>query len=133
VCALAVGILGHETDAVTNLKSFGVGQGDLLIPMITVHDEFGGDGRLLEEHGILPAPEETDFRLKKNRVAQPIRPRQYADRAASTPRYVIDRGLDHSICGADKVGLLGADCDRHALVPVRFDRISEDRPWVRVL
>ena len=42
-------IFGHKTNTIANLKPFGVGQGDLLIPMIAVHDELRRDGRLLEE------------------------------------------------------------------------------------
>src|SRR6266571_4939184 len=132
VRALAVGILGNETDAVTNLKPFGVRQGDLLVPMIAVHDELSGDGRLLEEHGVLPAPQDADFRLKKYRVAKSVRARQDVDRSASAPRDVIDRGLDHSICGADEVRLLLANCEGDTLLPIRLDGIPEDGSWIGV-
>src|SRR5437667_543730 len=128
-----MGIFGNETDAVANWKPCGVGQGDLLIPMIAIHDKFSADGRLFEEDRVYPAPQNADFRLKEDRVAQSVRAWQNADRAASTPRDVIDRGLDHSICGADEVRLLLANCEGDALLPIRFDGISEDRSWIRVL
>src|SRR6266516_1418506 len=128
-----MGIFGNETDAVAHLKPCGVGQGDLLIPMIAIHDKFSADGRLFEEDRVYPAPQNADFRLKEDRVAQSVRAWQNADRAASTPRDVIDRGLDHSICGADEVRLLLANCEGDALLPIRFDGISKDRSWIRVL
>ena len=130
--ALAVGIFADETDAVTHLKPLRIGQGDFLIPMVAVHDQFGGDGRLLEEHRVCPASQEADFRLKKNRVAQSVRARQNTDCAASAPRDVINRGLDHPIRGADEIRLLGANREREALLPVRFGGIPEDRSWVGV-
>src|SRR5438876_11120628 len=94
-----MGIFGNETDAVANLKPCGVGQGDLLIPMIAIYDKFSADGRLFEEDRVYPAPQNADFRLKKDRVAQSVRAFQNADCAASMPRDVIDLGLNHSTCG----------------------------------
>src|SRR5216117_3660219 len=88
VGAFAMGILGNETDAVAHLKPCGVGQGDLLIPIIAIHDKFSADGRLFEEDRVYPAPQNADFRLKEDRVAQSVCAWQNADRAASTPRDV---------------------------------------------
>jgi hypothetical protein len=48
VRALVVRILGDETDAVSHAKPAEVGQGDVLMPVIAVHDASGGDRRLLE-------------------------------------------------------------------------------------
>src|SRR5206468_628392 len=76
---------------------------------------------------------DANLRLKKDRVAQPVRARQNADRTASQPCNIINRGLDHSIRRPDDIRFLGANRDGEALVPVRFDGISEDRSWVRVL
>ena len=66
---LGLGIGAFETgeaNAITDLKPSAVGKGDLLIPMIAIDGEFGGGGRFLEEHRIRPAPQQADFRLKKN-------------------------------------------------------------------
>ena len=68
VGALSVRILADEANAVTDLKSFRVGQGHLLIPMIAIGSEFSGHRRFLKKHRVGPAALEADFRLKKNRV-----------------------------------------------------------------
>ena len=133
VGALAVRVLADQPDAVADLKPLGVGQGDLLVPMIAVDDELGGGRRFLDQHRVGAAPQEANFRLQKDRVAHPVRARQNTHGAASQPRDVIDGGLDHSIRSADEIRFLRADRDRQALVPVRLDRVAEDRPGARVL
>jgi hypothetical protein len=70
--------------------------------------------------------------LKKNRITQPEQTRQHADSAASAARHVIDGGLDDPIRGADQIGFLGANGNRHTLLPLRFDGIAEDGAWVAV-
>jgi hypothetical protein len=42
-------------------------------------------------------------------------------------------GLDHSISRPDEIRLLGADRNRQALEPGRFDRVARDRPRACVL
>jgi len=101
--------------------------------MVAIDDELGGDGRHLEEDRLGPAPQEANVRLKKNRVAQSVRAGQHVDRAASPPRDVIHRGLDDFIRGTHEVCLLRANREHHTLLPVRFDSITEDSPWVGVL
>src|SRR5439155_22345143 len=77
--------------------------------------------------------QDANVRLKKDGVAQPVGAGQNADGAASPPRDVINPGLERSIRSAADVRILGANRDRHALVPVRFHPITEDGPWVGVL
>jgi len=121
VGALAVGVFGHETDAVADLEAFGIGQRDLLIPMIAVHDEFRDHRRLLHQHRVCPAAYEPDAGLEKDRVAQSIGARQNADGAASPSCHVVHRRLQHSVCVPDEIGLPGADRDRYTLVPFRLN------------
>src|SRR5262249_2360971 len=65
----AVRVLADKTNAVADLKAFRVGQRYFLIPMIAIDDEFRFYGRFLEQHRVGSAPDEPDFRRKKNRVA----------------------------------------------------------------
>ena len=48
VRALAVRILGDETDTVSHAKPAGIGRRDLLMLVVAVHDESGGGRRLHE-------------------------------------------------------------------------------------
>ena len=54
------------------------------------------------------------------------------DGPAAQPHHVIDGGLEHSVCGADEVGLLGTHRDRRTLLPIRFGGITEDRSRIGI-
>ncbi len=56
-----------------------------------------------------------------NRAAEDILARTEDDSAAAEGADVVDGGLHGAVAGADDVGVFGADGDRQAFVPVRFD------------
>ena len=130
---VAVRVLRDQADSVSDSKSLGIGQGDLLMPVVCVDAECRGDRRLLDENRIAAAALKTDFRLQEDGVPQAVGPRQKVDRAAALPRDVIDRGLNDAIRFADNIRLLGTNRDLHELFPIRLDEVSGDRPRVAVL
>ena len=57
-------------------------------------------------------------------VAQPVRAREEPHRPAAQAGDEIDGGLDHLVGAADQVGLLRADGDGQAFLPVRLGAVA---------